>query len=147
MKILIDTNIFIRALLDEHAEVNLECRELFRLVNKQGIDFFTSDLVISEIVWVLTRFYGIDKSITIKYVKGILSQNYKYITNYNRQLALYYYSLYSAKYIDCVLSSIDELQKHEMIVVSYDKDFDKLGVVRKEPRQVIKEINGKTPKL
>ncbi|MBP9759427.1 PIN domain-containing protein [Candidatus Dojkabacteria bacterium] len=146
MKILIDTNIFIRALLDEHAQANLECRELFRLVNKQGIDFFTSDLVISEIVWVLTRFYGIDKNTTIKYVKGILSQNYKYITNYNRQLALYYYSQYSAKYIDCVLSSIDELQKHEMIVVSYDKDFDKLGVVRKEPRQVIKEIKNQISK-
>lgn len=38
-----------------------------------------------------------------------------------------------AKFIDCMISSIQGIRNGVISVVSYDRDFDKLGVKRFEP--------------
>lgn len=41
------------------------------------------------------------------------------------------------KFIDALLASIKEIKEKKWKVVSYDRDFDKLGVVRIEPKEII----------
>jgi predicted nucleic-acid-binding protein len=40
---------------------------------------------------------------------------------------------HKAKWIDCLIASAPDIQSGETAVVSYDRDFDRLGVVRLEP--------------
>ena len=60
---------------------------------------------------------------------------------YNYEGALRIYNDKSVKYIDALISSIDNVSSREWIVISYDKDFDKIGVIRMEPDAVIKKIS------
>ena len=46
------------------------------------------------------------------------------------------YAGHSVKFIDALITSIPQIAGGDMIAVSYDKDFDKLNVKRKEPKEV-----------
>jgi len=43
------------------------------------------------------------------------------------------YSSKNVKFIDAMIASVDQIVSGSWVVVSYDKDFDKLGVKRAEP--------------
>ena len=41
------------------------------------------------------------------------------------------------KFIDALIASHKSIQEEAAVIVSYDKDFDKLGILRKEPKDII----------
>lgn len=138
MKYFIDTNIFLRVLELENKKIFDECSKLLGLINNSKISAVTSNFVLSEVVWVLDSFYGETRQKIVKGLDGILKlNNLKIIDKVNNFVALDLYSKKSVKFIDALIASNPEIQSKEMIVVSYDKDFDKLGVKRLEPSQII----------
>lgn len=138
MKYFFDTNIFVRVLELENQEIFNECSKVLNLVRNSKIKAYTSSTVLSEIVWVLGTSYRESKANILKGLSGILKlNNLKIIDNYNLQKAFDFYSSFSVKYIDALIASNPEIQDKKMTVVSYDKDFDKLGIVRKEPSVII----------
>ena len=50
------------------------------------------------------------------------------------------YEQNNIKLTDAFIASHPKIQSKEMIVVSYDKDFDKLSVIRKEPGEIVKDL-------
>lgn len=51
--IFLDTNIFLRVLLDDHSQFSSRCRVLLKKVETGQIEAITTDLVIAEVVFVL----------------------------------------------------------------------------------------------
>lgn len=139
MPYFIDTNIFIRLLVKDDLKKFKDCLKLLELVKGRKIDAVTSSLVKSEIEWVLRSFYKISKQDIVKHIEyienlgGLISLN----MIWDRR-AIVLYKEFPVKFIDAQIASIPELRKREWIIVSYDRDFDKLAVNRAEPAEIVK---------
>jgi uncharacterized protein len=142
MSYFIDTNVFLRAIIQTDQKVFLECVEFFSLIKTHKIQAWTSSVVLAEVVWTMKSFYGSDKS---EIVKALLSiNNHKSIRmteNYDYQASIEIFKRFNVKYIDAQIASIKEIQDKEMTVVSYDRDFDRIGVKREEPGEIVKKLN------
>jgi len=136
-KYFIDSNIFLRPIVKDDLQKVKESEKFFEKINKGEIEAFTSNLILAELIWTGKKVYGIEKTELIKAVRGILDfRNLKIVDDFNSRLALEIYEKYSLKFIDALIASNPKIYKKEAVVVSYDKDFDKIGVKRMEPRQL-----------
>ena len=129
----IDSNIFLRVLIQENVQSFQICSNILAQIESKEIKAVTSDLVLAEIVWVLTSYYNRPRSEIVKSIELINNMGMKTANAFDRSIAIRLYGKYSVKYIDALIASIDCIFKKECIVISYDKDFDKLGVRRQEP--------------
>ena len=138
MKYFLDTNIFLRYFTDEHQnKIYKECTELIKLIKFNKINATTSHLVIAEVVWTLQSSYQATKEQVVKVLQLIESLGLTYLESVNSGVANELFKTKSVKYIDVLIASNPLVQSKKMVIVSYDKDFDKLGVVREEPSEVI----------
>ncbi len=132
----VDTNIFLRTLVKDDVQACQECVDFLRKVKTNKIDAVTPSIVLSEMVWVLTSFYKLDKRDVVQAVKGVLNlNNLKVVNGYDYIWAINQYYRRKVKYTDCVIAW-HALDKKKYRVVSYDKDFDQLPVKRILPDQV-----------
>lgn len=135
---LLDTNIFLRIFSGLDNDRKRECEFLLRKIEKGNIKAVVPSLVLSEVVWTLSSYYKHTKQEIILSIKSILNiSNIKFVNGYDPFLGISLFESKPIKYIDSLIASIDEIQKKEWTVVSYDKDFDKLGVKRVEPSDLI----------
>jgi predicted nucleic-acid-binding protein len=134
----IDSDIFLRVLIKEKKFE--ECYKILDLVRKNKIKAITSSLVLAEIDWVLEGFYKFEKMEVIEGLKSILKlRGLKIFDKINPSLAIELYQSYNIKFIDALIASNPKIFKKEIAIISYDKDFDKIGVIRKEPKDLIKK--------
>lgn len=98
----------------------------------------TSHLVLAEVVWTLKSYYRLPKSKVIKVLSGVENLGIKYVDKFNSAEALKLFTKHPAKFIDCLLVSTPQISEKKWTVASYDKDFDKLGVLRSEPDNITK---------
>jgi predicted nucleic-acid-binding protein len=139
MRYFVDSNIFIRFFTKEkNTKVLKECSFLIDSIKKGKLKATTSHLVIAEVVWTLSSFYKAPKEDVVKVTQIIeslagLRIEDKFVTGIAHRL----FEEHSVKYIDALIASTPKIQSKAMSVVSYDKDFDKLGVIRKEPSQIV----------
>lgn len=141
MKYFIDTNIFLRTLLADVKNQYHDCFRFLKAVKKNKIEAFTASVNIAEAVWTLGSYYNLPKDKVIQATQSILNlRGLKIIDDYHHLLALKLYAQQPIKYIDALIASIPDLQNQKMAMVSYDKDFDKLTVIRKEPAEVLKNF-------
>lgn len=130
----IDTNIFLRAFHKENEKSFLECVTFLKAVKENQFEAQTATIVLTEVVWTLNSFYKISKGKIIEGLQSIVNMNgLKIIDTYNHSFALQLFERYSVKYIDALIASISPIIDKEMTVVTYDRDFDKLKVLRQEP--------------
>jgi len=136
----VDTNIFLRTLVKEDEKSFRECYLFLDLIKKRKISAFTFSLVVAEIDWVLESFYKFDRSEVIRTLDSILRlRGLKIIDRVNPKLALKIFRDKNVKFIDTLIASNPAIFQKKVIVVSYDKDFDKIGVKRMEPARLIKK--------
>jgi len=89
----------------------------------------------------LDGFYKFEKQKVIEALDGIIKlKNLKIIDKFDPQLALDIFQKNNVKFIDALISSNPQIFQMKIIIISYDKDFDKLNVKRKEPKDVLKGI-------
>lgn len=137
-KYFLDSNIFLRFLVGDNRKMLGECLALFDSIKRGKIDAVTSSVVLSEVVWTLGSLYKYPKSKIVDAVKGILGfPELKIVDGSMILIALEIYQNNSVKFIDALISSVKEIYNRNWVIISYDKDFDKLGVFRKEPSQII----------
>ena len=137
----IDTNIFLRTLVLENPQITQESAAVLMLIKNGAIKAYTNNLVIAEINWVLRQVYLTSKEQRIKSIKGIIKlKNLKITTETDFLLGLDLYEQYNIKFIDALIAANRLIQKQQAIIVSYDKDFDKIkGAKRLEPKQILKK--------
>ncbi len=136
----LDTNIFLRPIVKDSQRAARECGELFQEIKIGKINAFISNLVLIEIHWVLKRFYQLEKEDLLKILKSIHKlKNLRIENKENLGKALELYEEHNVKLVDAVIASHPKILNKEAIVISYDKDFDKLGILRKEPKDLLKK--------
>jgi len=135
----VDTNIFLRVLLKDEEKTFKDCLLFLEEIKNGRIKAITSNLVLAEINWTLLKFYEFSKEDIIKGLNSISSLKYlKFVDDFNPILAIKFYKDHSVKFIDALIASNREIFNKEMAIVSYDRDFDKLGDWRVEPKEIIK---------
>lgn len=134
----IDSNIFLRTLIKEDEKSFKECYQFLNLVQENKIKAFTSSLILAEINWVLESFYKFKKSEIIKALKSILNlKGLKIVDKTKPILAVEIFQNFNVKFIDALIASNLQVFKKQAIVISYDKDFDKMKIIRKQPKEII----------
>lgn len=125
-EIFIDTNIFLRYLMEDHKEFAKKSKKLISKIENGKYKAKTSVMVIAEVIWTLRSFYDQPKKEIIKAVDGILSiSNLYIIEKINIRKVLKLFSVSSAEFIDCynyVLSKQNNIKN----VASFDDDWDPL---------------------
>lgn len=134
----LDTNIFVRFFVRDSQRAFEECRDFFEALRSGRVTAVTSSTVIAEVHWLLKSYYKISKNDIVDFVGRMLSNPYLVIDNKdNTGLANSLFGDHNVKFIDALIASHPGVQDGSMTVVSYDKDFDVLGVKRLEPREVL----------
>jgi len=134
----IDTNIFLRTLVNDNERFFNECVGFLELVKDGKIKAQTSCLVLSEVSWTLSSFYNSGKDKVVESLYSIINlKNLKFSEKFNSNFGVQIYEKNNIKLTDAFIASHPKIQSKEMIVVSYDKDFDKLGIKRQEPAEVL----------
>ena len=130
----IDTNIFLRALINDDAEKYADVISFLEKVKANHYKAYCSGIVLAEIIWTLTSFYKLSKNDVTRAVDSIINLNgVTFVETQKSAEAVDLYKKYNVKFIDCLIySGLDSLVK-DWFIVSYDLDFDKLGAKRVEP--------------
>lgn len=127
MSKLIDSNLIVRFLLQDHKEHSPAATRLFSNIKE---DLYLTDVVIAEVIWVLTSFYKLPKQEVAEKVYHLLT-----LANIesNRPLlirGLYFWRNYNIAFIDAYLVAFCEQENLEGIY-SFDKGFDKIKEVKR----------------
>ncbi len=136
----IDTNIFLRVLIKENEKTFGECFGILNKIKKGEIKAFTSSLVLAEINWVLGSFYRFSKFQVAESLKGIINlKGLKIVDKHNLRLAVSIYEKHNVKFVDALIASNFLIFRNKFlaVVVSYDRDFDRIGIKRKEPGEFL----------
>ncbi len=135
---ILDTNVFLRIFSGLDSVQKNECSLLLKRIEKGDVIGIVPNLVLSEIVWVLSSHYKHSKTDVISAVKSIINiVKIKFVDGYNTLSALNMFENKSVKFIDSQIASIPQVYDGKWSVVSYDRDFDKLGVKRVEPKDLL----------
>ena len=133
----VDTNVFLRVLVRDEEKSYRECINFLQKVKEGRLKAYTSSLVLAETHWTLASFYQFSKEKIIEALWSIISlRKLKIVDEHNLLAALNFYETNTVKFIDALTASQSLVLKKGAVVVSYDKDFDKLDIPRKEPGEI-----------
>jgi predicted nucleic-acid-binding protein len=144
IKIVLDTNIFIRIFVGDIEEQMVECVRLLELLEEEGkkVKVYIPQTVVLEIGWVLGgKYYKFSRQ---KIAKALTSLNSDDIISadkldFNKGIELF--EKYKVKLGDAMIAASDVVQKEKAIIVSYDRDFDKIkGVKKMTPKEAAELI-------
>ncbi|MDL2122708.1 MAG: PIN domain-containing protein [Deltaproteobacteria bacterium] len=124
---LIDTNIILRYLLDDHKVHSPKAGAFMAKVFEGTKKAEIFDVVIVECIYVMEKYYQIPKSEISTKLSGIL--NFSGIVNLDRSEileALLKYKSTNIDIVDCLLAAHSSPEK---VVISFDKDMKKLKAV------------------
>lgn len=134
----LDTNIFLRILVNDDPKFFKECLELFKKIEDGEIMAFTSDVIIAEVVWTLRTYYKLPKESVVESVQLINAiKNIKFVDSHDITMAIDIFSKNNVKFVDALIASCPLIALKKMKLMSYDKDFDKIGIYRIEPGDII----------
>jgi predicted nucleic-acid-binding protein len=134
MLYIIDTNVFLRVLVKEDEASFQASLQLLEGIKQKKYTAYIPGIVLPEIAWTLRSYYEFPKPQIVQAVQGILNlRGITIVDDYNYPLAIDLYEHHSVKYIDACIASLPAVQEKGAVIVSYDYDFDKLGIERREP--------------
>ena len=124
---LIDTNVILRYLLGDHAELSPKAEAFMMDVSEGAKPAEILDVVIVECIYVMEKYYQIPKAEIVDKLSKILS--FAGIVNPDRPEilnALLKYENSNIDIVDCILAAKSSPAK---VVVSFDKDMKRLKAV------------------
>lgn len=124
MKVFLDSNIFLRYLVPEQEESHKQCSTLIKLAEEGLLIPYVSNMVIAEIVYILTKFYKFPRLHVCTWVESLLQlRNLTIIETTNTNSAVHHYKKFSIKFGDCLI--ITQIPKG-VTLCTYDTDFTKI---------------------
>ena len=125
---LIDTNVILRYLLGDHAEFSPKAESFMLNVSEGTKKAEILDVVIVECIYVMEKYYQIPKTEIVGKLSGIL--NFSGIVNPGKSEileALMKYEESNIDMVDCLLVAHSSRSK---VIISFDKDLEKLKAIR-----------------
>lgn len=131
--IAVDTNLFVRWLMnDEKSQVEAAAR-LFRAAEKTNDPIWVADMIIGELVGVLQRVFRLRPQQVAEMVEPIIAAPMFAIENRDRLMrAMELFAAHNVDFIDCYIAS-SAIEKGLKGVASFDRDLDMLPVQRIAP--------------
>lgn len=128
-RILIDTNLIIRFLVNgDHKKVS-KIEELLKNKNNKNI---LLDTVVAEIVWVLSSYYELDKTEVVEKVRALIHVETVECNSFLISRALTIWEENNISYIDSYLAAVAQLGN--IVLYSYDKKLSSISTIKvKEP--------------
>jgi len=127
---LVDTNVILRYLLDDHPDLSSRARNFMDSVSNGNKEIFILESVFTECIFVLEKFYKIPREkitetmIQFLNLKGVVNANTDILMN-----ALLRYRDHNIPIVDCILAANSSRQKP---VASFDKHMKKLKAFREK---------------
>lgn len=136
MKILLDTNFWIRLFLEDNQEQLAVCKDLISNIEAGRFQTYTSSIVLLEISYVLKSVYSLPFSKIIEILDSIFTiRGITIIDKTDIKKALKFYKKYKIKFTDCLIAS---QIKQDMVLVSFDKELAKIkDIIVKKPQEVL----------
>ncbi|MBI2327073.1 PIN domain-containing protein [Candidatus Curtissbacteria bacterium] len=127
-KVFLETSIFIRYFTADDKKKLGDCVHLLELIEKGAkIRPYTSNIVLLEILFVLTRVYEFSKKEVLEAIFKILGlRNLTLIEKTNTRAAMKTFRRLNIKYADCLIAT--QVPKNSKII-TYDVDFSKIKTV------------------
>lgn len=137
----LDTNIFLRVLAQDDTKKAADCEQLLQAISQGRIRASTSHIVLAEFVWTAQRFYHVPKETVAQLLDGISGIKHLKIREHFRTGAVMeYYKRFNVKFVDALLASDSLFRNKNVCMISYDIDFDTLGIKRYEPADIIRDL-------
>ena len=123
----VDTNIFLRFLINDVPRQANACEALFRRAVAGEEILCTNDMVIAEIIWVLESYYELSRTDIREKVEKIL--NTKNLECADREVILIALAIYEEKQIDYIdaYNACCMRTKEIYELYSYDRHYDRLS--------------------
>ena len=121
---LVDTNIILRFLLNDHQEHSPSATRFMIDVSRGVTKAEILDFILLECIYVLEKYYEIPRSEIAHRLSQII--NFQGIGNSNKATllnALFNYKKFKIDFADCLMAAYSSTNR---VVVSFDKDFNKL---------------------
>jgi predicted nucleic acid-binding protein len=135
MRAFLDTNVILRYLLRDDEAKYQSCRGLLKSVEEGEEELVTTDLVVAELVWVMSsKPYELSRARIRDDLSSLISLgNLRLPHKPLLERALDLYAESGIDFIDAY-NAVAMLKRGVESVYSYDTDFDKLpGLARQEP--------------
>ena len=126
----VDTNVFLRFLLNDHKTQSPAANKLFKEAGKGKITLTTSSLIMAEMVFTLDSFYKLSKQEIIKKVHAILFFEGLKITEKNILIqAITFYEKKNIDFIDAYGAAF--ALENKIDICSFDRDFDRVKEIKR----------------
>ena len=123
----VDANCLVRYLLRDDPEKADAIEKLFFSPDSTLIIL---DVIIAEVVWLLTTFYKIPKLVVIEKLVALLSFPCFQFNRSIIQNAFSYWKKHAVDFVDAYLVSYS-MEKNIAGIYSYDRDFDKIKTLKR----------------
>lgn len=136
MPYFLDANIFLRLLTGDDKPKAAACRDLIKKAVDGEAQLKTHPLILAEVVWVLESYYGLPREEIAEKLDLIINTPNLAIADAGAfSQAAELYAISNLDLADCFAAAVAIAEGS--VLISYDRDFDKLdGVIRKEPQSV-----------
>ncbi|OGE07783.1 hypothetical protein A3I53_02180 [Candidatus Curtissbacteria bacterium RIFCSPLOWO2_02_FULL_40_13b] len=124
-RLITDTNVFLRFLLNDNTQQYKQATNIFRKAKEKKIELIVPQIIIFEICFALEKYYQLSKEQVIEKLKAIVSADYFQVQDrevFNTTLGLY--KMKNASFVDCFLISQAKMKGSELF--TFDKDLPKL---------------------
>ena len=143
-KLFVDTNVFLRVLIGDNSKQYKESKEFFEAISDNSkMKIYSSLVILMEIGWTLNSFYGYKKKEIIVALNSVEKTDGVKLVNGKVDFVkgMELFEKHKIKLGDAMIVASDVVQKERAIIISYDKDFDKVeGVKRITPKEATKLI-------
>ncbi len=124
----LDTNVLVRYLTQDDAVQSAKTNQLIEQTITDGNRFFINQIVLCELVWVLTRAYNYPKSDVVQVIEKILLTRHFEIEDKNTvSQALNYYKTSRADFADCLIGAKNSKNGCET-TLSFDKAASSIDI-------------------
>jgi predicted nucleic acid-binding protein len=128
----VDANVLLRFLTGEPAEMAVKAERLLESGQRGDFSFRVHPVVVVETVWVLQSFYGHSRSDIAGALVPLLTEHGLKIENAGVAVrALESMAEHNVDFADALLA--ETARSRGEAVASFDQDFRRLGVERREP--------------
>jgi predicted nucleic-acid-binding protein len=123
--IVVDTNAFLRLLLNDIPEQRKATELLFQRAKRKKIRLYVTQIFLFEIDYILKKYYALEKDIVVEWLNGLLSTEYLDIeSRATFRKAIVLYKRKNLSFTDCFLHSKAEELEAELF--TFDKKLKKV---------------------
>lgn len=129
-KYIVDANVVIRFLTEDHLIHSPAARIFFEEAQQGKHNLVLTEMCIAEVVWVLISYYKKDRRLVSKFLETLIQRQGMIVPNKEVMLnAFERFGKTKIDFIDCYFAALSVSRRQA--VVSFDRDLDKFKDVKR----------------